>query len=191
MPSIVIVYSVLLLLFALHIFILLRKETIMTENTNSIILASEVEASKEALKNAPLAVKSRVAEAGMFASVNEPDEFRRKALTYNATQEALPMRSLIDSGEVIKPMGVIVRVDQIEQEQEDGSIVIENVPCVIIIDDNGVAYMSHSAMILNSVAALITTYGADVADWPEGIRLSVIEVRSNKGRLFHRLKIVF
>ncbi len=163
----------------------------MNENTNSIILASEVEASKEALKNAPLAVKSRVAEAGMFASVNEPDEFRRKALTYNATQEALPMRSLIDSGEVIKPMGVIVRVDQIEQEQKDGSIVIENVPCVIIIDDNGVAYMSHSAMILNSIAALITTYGADVADWPEGIRLSVIEVRSNKGRLFHRLKIVF
>ena len=73
----------------------------MNENTNSIILASEVEASKEALKNAPLAVKSRVAEVGMFASVNEPDEFRRKALTYNATQEALPMRSLIDSGEVI------------------------------------------------------------------------------------------
>ena len=57
-------------------------------DTNSIILASEVEASKQALKNAPVVVKREVAEGGMFASVNEPDDFKRKALTFNATQES-------------------------------------------------------------------------------------------------------
>ena len=159
-------------------------------DTNSIILASEVEASKIALKNAPIIVKRHVTEDGMFASVNERDDFKRKALTFNATQEATPMRELIDTGEVIKPKGVIVRVDQMEQER-DGIITVDNVPCVIIIDEQDRAFMSHSAMILNSIAALITTYGDDVSDWPEGIRLSVIEARSGKGRLFHRLKIVF
>ena len=159
-------------------------------DTNSIILASEVEASKMALKNAPIIVKRHVTEDGMFASVNEPDEFRRKAITFNATQECLPMRQLIDTGEVIKPKGVIVRIDQMEQEA-NGVITVENVPCVIIIDENDRAFMSHSAMILNSIAALITTYGESVSDWPDGIRLSVIEARSAKGRLFHRLKIVF
>lgn len=156
-------------------------------DTNEIIVASEVEASKMALKNAPVIVKRDVAEGGMFASVNEPDEFRRKALTFNATQESVPMRVLIESGEAIKPKGVIVRVDQIEAE--DGSI--DNVPCVIIIAEDGTAYMSHSAMILNSVAALIATYGEDVAQWPDGIRLAAIEVPSQRGRRFHRLKIVF
>ena len=156
-------------------------------DTNEIIVASEVEASKQALKNAPVIVKRNIAEGGMFASVNEPDEFRRKALTFNATQESVPMRVLIDSGEAIKPKGVIVRVDQIEAE--DGSI--DNVPCVILIADDGTAYMSHSGMILNSVAALIATYGEDVAQWPDGIRLAAIEVPSQRGRRFHRLKIVF
>lgn len=156
-------------------------------DTNEIIVASEVEASKQALKNAPVIVKRNIAEGGMFASVNEPDEFRRKALTFNATQESVPMRALIDSGEAIKPKGVIVRVDQIEAE--DGSI--DNVPCVILIADDGTAYMSHSGMILNSVAALIATYGEDVAQWPDGIRLAAIEVPSQRGRRFHRLKIVF
>lgn len=156
-------------------------------DTNEIIVASEVEASKQALKNAPVIVKRNIAEGGMFASVNEPDEFRRKALTFNATQESVPMRALIDSGEAIKPKGVIVRVDQIEAE--DGTI--DNVPCVILIADDGTAYMSHSGMILNSVAALIATYGEDVAQWPDGIRLAAIEVPSQRGRRFHRLKIVF
>jgi len=156
-------------------------------DTNEIIVASEVEASKLALKNAPVIVKRDVAEGGMFASVNEPDEFRRKALTFNATQESVPMRALIDSGEAIKPKGIIVRVDQIEAE--DGTI--DNVPCVILIAEDGTAYMSHSAMILNSVAALIATYGEDVAQWPDGIRLAAIEVPSQRGRRFHRLKIVF
>lgn len=156
-------------------------------DTNEIIVASEVEASKQALKNAPVIVKRNIAEGGMFASVNEPDEFRRKALTFNATQESVPMRALIDSGEAIKPKGIIVRVDQIEAE--DGTI--DNVPCVIIIAEDGTAYMSHSGMILNSVAALIATYGEDVAQWPEGIRLAAIEVPSQRGRRFHRLKIVF
>ena len=163
-----------------------RREMKMSD-TNSIILASEVEASKMALKNAPMVVKRDVAESGMFASVNEPDDFKRKALTFNATQESHPMRELIESGEAIKPKGVIVRVDQLEAE--DGTI--DNVPCVIIIADDGTAYMSHSGMILNSVAALITTYGEDVSNWPDGIRLAVIEVASNRGRRFHRLKIVF
>lgn len=157
-------------------------------DTNEIIVASEVEASKQALKNAPVIVKRNIAEGGMFASVNEPDEFRRKALTFNATQESVPMRALIDSGEAIKPKGIIVRVDQIETE--DGSI-DNNVPCVILIADDGTAYMSHSGMILNSVAALIATYGEDVAQWPDGIRLAAIEVPSQRGRRFHRLKIVF
>lgn len=156
-------------------------------DTNEIIVASEVEASKQALKNAPVIVKRNIAEGGMFASVNEPDEFRRKALTFNATQESVPMRALIDSGEAIKPKGIIVRVDQLEAE--DGTI--DNVPCVIIIAEDGTAYMSHSGMILNSVAALIATYGEDVAQWPEGIRLAAIEVPSQRGRRFHRLKIVF
>ena len=156
-------------------------------DTNEIIVASEVEASKLALKNAPVIVKRDVAEGGMFASVNEPDEFRRKALTFNATQESVPMRALIDSGEAIKPKGIIVRVDQIEAE--DGTV--DNVPCVILIAEDGTAYMSHSAMILNSVAALIATYGEDVAQWPDGIRLAAIEVPSQRGRRFHRLKIVF
>lgn len=160
-------------------------------DTNEIIVASEVEASKQALKNAPVIVKRDIAEGGMFASVNEPDEFRRKALTFNATQESVPMRALIDSGEAIKPKGIIVRVDQLENEEKDGTITIDNVPCVIIIADDGTAYMSHSAMILNSVAALIATYGEDVAQWPEGIRLAAIEVPSQRGRMFHRLKIVF
>lgn len=160
-------------------------------DTNSIILASEVEASKQALKNAPVVVKREVAEGGMFASVNELDDFKRKALTFNATQESLPMRVLIESGEAIKPKGIIVRVDQLENEEKDGTITVDNVPCVIIIADDGTAYMSHSGMILNSVAALITTYGEDVALWPDGIRLAVIEVPSQRGRRFHRLKIVF
>lgn len=156
-------------------------------DTNEIIVASEVEASKQALKNAPVIVKRNIAEGGMFASVNEPDEFRRKALTFNATQESVPMRALIDSGEAIKPKGIIVRVDRLEAE--DGTI--DNVPCVIIIAEDGTAYMSHSGMILNSVAALIATYGDDVTQWPEGIRLAAIEVPSQRGRRFHRLKIVF
>lgn len=160
-------------------------------DTNEIIVASEVEASKQALKNAPVIVKRDIAEGGMFASVNEPDEFRRKALTFNATQESVPMRALIDSGEAIKPKGIIVRVDQLENEEKDGTITIDNVPCVIIIAEDGTAYMSHSAMILNSVAALIATYGEDVAQWPDGIRLAAIEVPSQRGRRFHRLKIVF
>lgn len=156
-------------------------------DTSEIIVASEVEASKMALKNAPVIVKRGVAESGMFVSVNEPDEFARKAITFNATQESVPMRVLIDSGEAIKPKGIIVRVDQLEAE--DGTY--EDVPCVIIIADDGTAYMSHSAMILNSVAALIATYGDDVAQWPDGIRLAAIEVPSQRGRRFHRLKIVF
>lgn len=156
-------------------------------DTNEIIVASEVEASKMALKNAPVIVKRGVAESGMFVSVNEPDEFARKAITFNATQESVPMRALISSGEAIKPKGIIVRVDQLEAE--DGTF--EDVPCVIIIADDGTAYMSHSAMILNSVAALIATYGDDVAQWPDGIRLAAIEVDSQRGRRFHRLKIVF
>lgn len=161
----------------------------MSENANAIILASDMEASREALKNAPVMVRREVAEAGMFASVAEADELKRKALTYNATQETIPMRDLIDTGEVIKPKGVIIRVDQIEDEDEDGKI--DSVPCVIIITDDDKAYMSHSAMILNSIAALIATYGEDVGMWPDGIRLAVIENKSAKGRRFHRLKIVF
>lgn len=159
----------------------------MSENANAIILASDMEASRVALKNAPVMVRKEVAEVGMFASVAEADELKRKALTYNATQETIPMRDLIDTGEVIKPKGVIIRVDQLEDE--DGKI--DSVPCVIIITDDDKAYMSHSAMILNSIAALIATYGEDVGMWPDGIRLAVIGNKSAKGRRFHRLKIVF
>ena len=159
----------------------------MSDNNSEIMVASDIQDTNAALMKAPAFVQNEVLSMGMFATVNEEDETRRKVMTYNATQDSVQMRTLIESGETIAPKGIIVRADEIENE--DGGH--DSVPCVIIIDEGGRSFMSHSASVLNSIAALFSSFGSDLSKWPAGMRLAVVERSSQRGRRFHTIKVVF
>lgn len=153
--------------------------------SEEIITIEEANNGNKELSTAPAFVRDAIKEAGMYISIPNPESQQSKVILYQAMNSSKKIKD-IDKAHAIHPVGMIIRPDYIESEN-DGTIMA---PAVVLVDDSGETYMSHASGILTSAKNLISIFG-EPSEWDDNMVIWCEQAQSQRGRYYHFLQAAF